>query len=148
MSILPRPRLVVVESPYRPSDAYSVEQHKLYLLHALADCYRRGEAPFASHHLGPEVLDDDREYERALGIHCGFAWGQHADLIAVYSDLGMSPGMKAAIQHYKSIGKPIEWRSLPDRIVRAVRAFGETEEMRDETADPSAYCADLPLNGG
>lgn len=125
MSLIPSPKLVIVESPFRASEYFTEEQHRLYLLHAIADCYRRGEAPFASHHLGPEVLDDDSAYERALGIHCGFAWGAHADLIAVYSDIGVSPGMKAAIAHYKAAGKPIEWRSLPDGIVRAVRAFND-----------------------
>lgn len=134
MNLMPPPKLVIVESPFRATDYYSVEQNRLYLLHALADCYQRGEAPFASHHLTTEVLDDDTPYERALGIRCGLAWGQHADLIAVYSDIGVSPGMKEAVQYYKSIGKEIEWRSLPDRIVRAVRAFGGFNE---ETPDAS-----------
>jgi hypothetical protein len=137
MSIIPAPPLVIVESPFRATEYYSQEQHRLYLLHALADCYQRGEAPFASHHLATEVLDDDTPYERALGIRCGLAWGVHASLVAIYSDLGVGPGMKEAIDHYKKLDKPIEWRSLPDRIVRAVRAFGEftLEEATDEDMD-------------
>jgi hypothetical protein len=149
MSVIPKPRLTIVESPFRATEYYSQEQHKLYLMHALADCYQRGEAPFASHHLATEVLDDDTPYERALGIRCGLAWGQHADLIAIYSDLGVGPGMKEAINHYKKLDKPIEWRSLPDRIVRAVRAFGEftLEEPPDESIlYPSG--AAVPHNGG
>lgn len=127
--VIAPPKLVIVESPFRETDYYSQEQHRLYLLHAMADCYARGEAPIASHHLATEVLSDDDEYERELGIRCGLAWGRHADLIAVYSDIGLSPGMKRAIAHYKELGKPIEWRSLPDLVVRAVRAFGDEEGM-------------------
>ena len=59
---------VIVESPYQANEYRSVEQHKLYLLHALDDCVRRGEAPFASHLLLPEILDDRDPVERAIGI--------------------------------------------------------------------------------
>ncbi len=135
MSTIPSPRLTVLESPFRATVYYTQEQHRLYLYHCLADCYRRGEAPMASHHLAPEVLNDDDDYERALGIRCGTAWGKYADLIAVYSDLGVSQGMKDAIAYYKSLNKPIEWRRLPDRIVAAVKGFGELtlEEPPDES---------------
>lgn len=129
MSILPPQPRVIIESPYRATDVYSIEQHKAYLLHALADSVRRGEAPFASHLLIPEILDDDTPYERALGIRCGLTWGQLCDKVVVCSDLGVSNGMKQAIAFYKEIGKPIEWRSLPDRIVREVRAMGDLETV-------------------
>ena len=150
MSILPPPKLVVIESPFRATHYYSQEQHRLYLLHCLADCYRRGEAPFASHHLAPEVLNDDDDFERAVGIRTGTAWGKYADLVAVYSDLGVGPGMKSAIAYYKSINTPIDWRRLPDRVVNAVKCFGEfspTEEPPDESIlYPSG--AAVPANGG
>jgi hypothetical protein len=143
MSILPPPKLVIVESPFRATPYYTQEQHKLYLLHCLADCYRRGEAPFASHHLAPEVLNDDDDYERAVGIRTGTAWGKYADLVAIYSCLGVSPGMKAAIEYYKGIQKPLEWRRLPDRIVRAVRDFGESTLM-ETPPDESIMGIDSP----
>ncbi len=133
--MIPAPKLVIVESPFKATGYYSEEQHRLYLMHALADCYMRGEAPFASHHLATEVLDDSTPYERALGIRCGLAWGKHCDLVAVYSDLGVSSGVKEAISFYKSLGKPIEWRTLPDKLVRAVRAFGEYNEETHEIPD-------------
>jgi hypothetical protein len=120
MTVMPAPKLVIVESPYRATAERSVEQHRLYLQHAMADCYRRGEAPFASHHLSTEVLNDDDVFERALGIRCGLAWGDKADLVAVYSDLGVSPGMKQAVDQYKAIGKPIEWRSLDHKLVLSI----------------------------
>ena len=142
MSILPPPKLVIVESPYRATPYFTQEQHKLYLLHCLADCYRRGEAPFASHHLAPEVLNDDDEYERAVGIRTGTAWGKYADLVCVYSDLGVGPGMKDAIAYYKSINKPLEWRRLPDRIVRAVKGFGELTLMETPPDEICWRCND------
>jgi hypothetical protein len=149
MSIFPSPPLVVVETPFRATQYYSQEQHRLYLLHALADSYKRGEAPFASHHLATEVLNDDDDYERSLGIRCGKAWGKYADIIAVYSDLSCSDGMKDAIAYYRSLSKPIEWRKLPDKVVASIKQFGEftLEETPDESIlYPSG--AAVPHNGG
>ena len=133
MSIIPPPKLVVVESPFKATPYYTQEQHRLYLLHCVADCIRRGEAPFASHIILPEVLSDDDEYERAMGIRCGYSWGKHADLVAVYGDLGISPGIKSAVEFYQSIGIPVEWRRLPDKIVEAVKNFGESNGEPDES---------------
>jgi hypothetical protein len=90
----------------------------------------------------PEVLDDDDAYERALGVRCGIAWGMHADMVAVFSDLGVSEGMKDAIEHYKTIGKRIEWRKLPDKVVASIKNFGEFNTgTPNETID---LCIDSP----
>jgi hypothetical protein len=120
MSGLPAMRLVVVESPYAANEHRTLEQHREYLRLAMADCIRRGESPMASHHLYPEILDDNTPYERALGIRAGLAWGAHAELVAVYSQLGVSPGMKQAIDYYKAQNKPIEWRAVDPRAVRRI----------------------------
>ncbi len=116
-------RLVIVESPYAANEHRTIEQHREYLRLAMADCVRRGEAPMASHHLLPEILRDDTPHERALGIAMGLAWGHHADLVAVYSCLGVSPGMRSAIAAYKAVGKPIEWRGIDYREVRRILAM-------------------------
>jgi hypothetical protein len=116
-------RLVIVESPYAANEHRTLEQHREYLRLALADCIRRGESPMASHHQLPEILRDDTPHERALGIAMGLAWGRHADLVAVYSCLGVSPGMKAAIAAYKAAGKAIEWRGIDYRDVRRILAM-------------------------
>lgn len=139
MRVFQQPKLVIIESPYRATPYYTAEQHHLYLMHCVEDCLRRGEAPYASHHLIPDILDDDDQYERAIGIRCGFAWGQHADLVAIYSDLGIGDGMKDAIEHWNKLGKKVEWRKLPDKVVAAVKQFGEfipTEETPDEDVFP------------
>ena len=53
-------RRVVVESPYRATEYYTVAQHIAYLKAAMADCIGRNESPIASHHLIPGgVLADD-----------------------------------------------------------------------------------------
>jgi hypothetical protein len=123
MSGLPAMRLVVVESPYAANEHRTLEQHREYLRLALGDCIRRGESPMASHHLLPEILRDDTPHERALGIAMGLAWGRHAAAAVIYSDLGVSPGMKAALAAYKAAGKPIEWRGIDYREVRRILAM-------------------------
>jgi hypothetical protein len=134
MNILQQPKRVIIESPYRATPHYTEEQHRLYLLHCIEDSVGRGEAPFASHHLLPEVLDDEDAYQRAIGIRCGFAWGQHAEQVAVYQDFGLSPGMREAVNYYQGLGKRIEWRKLPDKIVFAIKQFGDCgqQEITDE----------------
>ena len=53
---------VIIESPY----AGDVERNVRYARAAMADCLKRGEAPFASHLLYTQegVLDDDIPGER------------------------------------------------------------------------------------
>jgi hypothetical protein len=114
-------RRVIVESPY----AGNIELNLRYLRACMADCIRRGEAPFASHGLytQPGVLRDDVPEERMAGIHAGFGWRCVADATVVYTDLGTSTGMgygiKAAEQliaerahHVEPICHVIEYRSL------------------------------------
>ena len=105
-------RLVYVESPY----AGDVERNVQYARACLADCLRRGEAPFASHLLYTQegVLDDLIEGERMKGILAGFAWGKYADATVVYVDLGISSGMQLGILNAREANRPVEYRSLPE----------------------------------
>lgn len=50
--------------------------------------------------------------ERALGIDAGLAWAAHCDLVAVYTDLGISPGMRHGIDAHTARGTPIVYRSI------------------------------------
>lgn len=102
--------LVLVESPY----AGDVATNVWYARSALGDCLRRGEYPFASHLLytQPGVLDDDDPDERHLGIEAGLAWGNRADMTAVYMDLGISAGMRFGIAHAERVRRPIEYRRI------------------------------------
>lgn len=87
----------------------------MYARAAMNDCFKRGEAPIASHLLytQPGVLDDDIPEERKKGIEAGLLWGRHASKTVVYIDLGISDGMKEGIERAKAQGRPIEQRQLP-----------------------------------
>lgn len=101
--------IVIVESPY----AGDVERNTAYARAALRDCLGRGEAPFASHLLYTQVLDDTVPDERLWGIESGFAFRAAAQLTAVYTDLGISRGMELGIKDAQAKGNRIEYRSLP-----------------------------------
>lgn len=111
-------RPVIVESPYGSDDPTILDRNIAYARHALHDCIMRGEAPFASHLLytQPSVLDDSNPVERALGIEAGLAWGEFAELTAVYSDLGLTRGMNQGIARALAAGRRVEYRSLPDWV--------------------------------
>lgn len=103
-------KLVVIESPY----AGDIDINVGYARQCMKHCLDRGEAPIASHLLYTQegILRDAREDERMTGIQAGFHWGAKADLIAVYTDLGISEGMRKGIDVYRYLKIPIEFRSL------------------------------------
>lgn len=84
----------------------------------MRDCFLRGESPYASHLLFTQehVLSDNIPEERRLGIDAGLAWGEKADLTAVYTDLGVSEGMKYGIARAEHCGRPVENRKLPTSL--------------------------------
>jgi hypothetical protein len=83
----------------------------------MVDCLRRKEAPYASHLLMTQVLDDLVLEARTLGMQCGFLWAEVADIIAVYRDLGISEGMKAGIEQHDRRHVPVEYRNLPKDLM-------------------------------
>ena len=101
---------VIIESPY----AGDVEENMKYLQRCIKDSLEYGEAPFASHLMYTEALDDTKPEDRNLGIQAGFNWGYAAHYIVVYGDLGISKGMEKAIKYYSQLGKEIRYRSLYD----------------------------------
>src|ERR1700755_3035441 len=93
---------VVLESPYGAATPTEIERNVRYLRMCLHDAIVvHGEAPMASHGLytQPGVLRDHVPEERALGISLGFAWRDVAEKTVVYTDLGISTGMKDGICH-------------------------------------------------
>ena len=107
-------KLVVIESPYGSLSDEVVARNLRYLSACMRDCLTRGEAPYASHGLYTRagVLDDRNPSERVWGINAGFAWRKHADLTVVYTNLGITWGMRQGIAHAENIGCPIERRDL------------------------------------
>lgn len=72
-----------------------------YARAAMLDCLLRGEAPYASHLLYTQVLDDDVEEERHRGMEAGIELSHHLLLDedaqhVFYDELGISGGMRAA----------------------------------------------------
>lgn len=78
------------------------------------DCLMRSEAPFASHLLYTQagVLDDDDPDERELGIEAGLAIGRMMRETVVYTDLGISDGMRRGIERAKRERRRIVYRKL------------------------------------
>jgi len=107
---------VIIESPYAGLDR-DIERNLQYLRACLRDSLSRGEAPYASHGLYTQagVLDDSVPHERARGIAAGFAWRAVADLTAIYTDLGVTSGMRLGIEHSVTSGVRVEYRELGAR---------------------------------
>jgi hypothetical protein len=103
---------VIVESPFANEDKFLFERNKRYLEEAMLDCLKRGEAPFASHKMYTQCLDDNVPEQRELGIQAGFAWRSVAEKTVVYTDLGISRGMQYGIEHATKMGHVIDYRSL------------------------------------
>lgn len=102
--------LVLIESPF----AGDVDTNIRFARAAMRDSLNRGEAPFAMHLLYTQegILDDDIPEERAWGISAGFAWGKQAEKTVVYTNLGISAGMKFGIQKAMEAGRAVEYREL------------------------------------
>ena len=115
-------RMVIIESPYAGNPDIDnevdykadVERNKRYLDACMRDCIlNHKDAPFASHKLYTDSLDDNNPAEREIGILAGFAWGCQADAVVVYYDFGVSEGMKLGIANAEKNGVPVEMRRLP-----------------------------------
>ena len=103
---------VLIESPFKATDPITAIKYRQYLSKAIMHSLGKNEAPFASHGFYTYYLDDEVDEERRKGICAGFAWGEVADIIAVYADYGISYGMSAGILKWKSLGTPIVERLI------------------------------------
>ena len=105
---------VILESPFAADTAEKVQENIDYARACLKDSLLRGEAPMASHLLytQPGVLDDTVAAERRLGIEAGLSWGALAEHTVVYTDLGITDGMRAGIQRAHDQNRTVLYRSL------------------------------------
>jgi hypothetical protein len=60
------------------------------------------------------VLNDDNPVERQIGIEAGLAWACVAEATVVYTDLGITEGMRRGIERAECAGRTVERRSLSD----------------------------------
>lgn len=110
-------RLVVVESPLAGKTPADFARNIRYARLACLDCLQRGEAPFASHLLYPQMLDDRVQAHRALGMRAGFAWGELCKDVVVFTDFGISPGMRASIERAEGLMQHVEYRKLGGELM-------------------------------
>lgn len=109
-------RTVAIESPYRVvcdgDTREELERHKRYLDACILDCIYRGEAPFAGHAYLPNVLCDYDPADRALGISLHIEISSGLDALVVYTDLGITDGMRAGIRAAADRKQVTEFRVL------------------------------------
>lgn len=94
-------KLVIIES-HEANLAYACECQR--------DSLERGEAPFSPllHYIQDEIR-----------MSVGLAWARHADLTAVYADLGMSDGMAMAVYEARRAFRRVEVRYIRNHAVAA-----------------------------
>lgn len=109
---------VIVESPL----SGDFERNQRYARLCCLDCLERGEAPLASHLLYTQMLDDRDFAQRELGMQAGFVWGECADLVAAYEDLGVSAGMARGIVAAERRGIDVVRRVLAPHLLRRLDA--------------------------
>jgi len=104
-------RRVLILSPYKGD----IEANVAYAWECVIDSMKRGEAPWASHLFYTEIMNDADPAQRSLGFACEYAWLRVCDLLAVYTDRGLSSGMVKTINSASvdpTLSIPIELRSL------------------------------------
>ena len=84
---------VIIESPFKGNTPAEEAENIAYAKEVMRDSLYRGEAPFAR-------------------IEAGLLIGRSADRTVVYTDRGISPGMKQGIKRAEDEGRPVEYRSL------------------------------------
>lgn len=133
-------RFVIVESPYAcsgcdecsmglkpPRDGVcaGVWKNIGYAKECILDCLKRGEAPVASHLLYTQVLNDRLPVERTLGIQAGFELRTRADATVVYTDFGISEGMRMGVADAYLKKVPVEYRSLLETPLQKLTRLSE-----------------------
>ena len=122
-------RPIILESPYRGQIDRNVKYARLCFREAFL---RYGDIPVASHLLYTQVLDDNNHFERHIGIQGNFVWTDLCQTVVVYTDLGFSEGMEAAILNARAKKKHVEFRNLYKPWLSLVhpRAGGERTTVK------------------
>jgi len=123
-------KLVIIESPLSGDFSRNIRYARLCCL----DSLRRGEAPYASHLLYTQMLDDTDPGDRRLGMEAGFAWGEVGELRVFYTDLGMSGGMKEGEAKAQAAGQATERRELPPDLKAIFLAGNNAQHTEGATS--------------
>jgi len=117
-------RLTIIESPFAATMHRTQDEHTMYLRECLRHSWELGELPFASHGFFPFFLNESDPEERKMGIEAGYQFWSMVDLndrhhprtirptIAFYCDLGITSGMKAALERVKTSGNEFVIRNI------------------------------------
>jgi hypothetical protein len=140
-------KLVILESPYGSDDPAVIAKNVRYARACMRDCLiNHNESPYASHLLYTQqgVLKDGDPEERKLGIAAGLAWGAKAEITVVYTDRGITKGMREGIERAREERRPIEYRELEEWMVRVCPALLEQcpHKCSSEQADECQKIAD------
>lgn len=100
---------VYVISPYAGDTDANAEAAKRYCRYVI----KKRCIPVASHLLYPRILKDDDPNERELGLMFGFSLLAVCDEVWVFSERGISEGMRQEIHEAKRLKKMV-------RIIREV----------------------------
>ena len=106
---------VIIESPFKGDTEEQIQRNIGYLHRCLRDSLDRHEAPFASHAIYTQVLDDNKPAERRQGINAGFAWGRVGEIVAVYLDFGVTHGMMEGIERAKENEIYVSYRTIGEQ---------------------------------
>jgi hypothetical protein len=107
---------VYIASPFRGSTKEETRQNIVYARLCMRDSLERGEAPYLSHLLYTQVWAET-EAQREAGLKAGDAWREVSELVAVYTDLGVTEGMRRALQSsVTSVGRTLGGGALPVTI--------------------------------
>lgn len=126
---------VQLESPYRGNNYEQTELNIEYAHLCIADCLSRNEAPFASHILYTKATDDTNPVERAFGIEAGFAFLAIAEKSVVYTDFGISEGMKKGIQRALDLQLDVEYRKLPEEVMHKLITINKFNQLWKEISN-------------
>lgn len=89
-------------------------RNRNYCISCMQDSIFRGEVPFAGHLLYTAVLNDRDPRARTLGLRLARRFLFVASLVAVYTDYGVSPGMKLGIELAQRYSIPIDYRRIAE----------------------------------
>lgn len=107
-------KTIFICSPYRGDVKRNREIARKLCKRVILD----GNAPYAPHLYLTDVLDDNDEYQRDLGLRCGLQFLSSCDELLVYHHNGISDGMKDEISFCKLVSKKINYVIEPIKSER------------------------------
>lgn len=108
---------VYVCSPLRANTEVERARNIEYARAVTLDSERRGEAPFTPHLLYTQIFDDNVQEERERAMKAAIVWFSRADKVVVYTDLGISQGMREEMVLAVAQRRMVEERTLPGWVV-------------------------------